>query len=58
MGYVCIVYIMFGGSRRLEIRQNRRYGADPEYRAYVSRTPVLLPLVPLFSVEKYKFLKG
>lgn len=58
MGYVCIVYIMFGGARRLEIRQNRRYGADPEYRAYVSRTPVLLPLVPLFSVEKYKFLKG
>lgn len=58
LGYICIVYIMFGGARRLEIRQNRRYGSDPEYRAYVSRTPVLLPLVPLYSVEKYTFLKG
>lgn len=57
-GYVCIVYIMFGGARRLEIRQNRRYGSDPEYRAYTSRTPIILPAVPLYSVEKYTFLKG
>lgn len=57
-GYVCIVYIMFGGARRLEIRQNRNYGADPEYQAYVKKTPILLPLVPLYSVEKYKWLVG
>ena len=57
-GYVSIVYIMFGGARRLEIRQNRRYGSDPEYRAYTSRTPIILPAVPLYSVEKYTFLKG
>lgn len=58
IGYVCIVYIMFGGARRLEIRQNRNYGADPEYQAYVKKTPILLPLVPLYSVEKYKWLVG
>lgn len=58
LGYVCIVYIMFGGARRLELRQNRRYGEDPEYREYVSRTPIILPLVPLYSVAKYTFLKG
>ena len=58
LGYACIVYIMFGGARRLEIRQNRRYGSDPEYRKYVSRTPIILPFVPLYSVEKYNFLKG
>ena len=57
-GYVSIVYIMFGGARRLEIRQNRRYGSDPEYRAYTSRPPIILPAVPLYSVEKYTFLKG
>ncbi len=57
-GYVCIVYIMFGGARRLEIRQNKNYGADPEYQAYVKKTPILLPLVPLYSVEKYKWLVG
>lgn len=58
LGYVCIVYIMFGGARRLEIRQNKNYGADPEYQEYVKKTPILLPFVPLYSVEKYKWLVG
>ena len=57
-GYICIVYIMFGGARRLEIRQNRNYGGDPEYQKYVKKTPILIPLIPLYSVEKYKFLVG
>ncbi|MBQ4259342.1 MAG: DUF1295 domain-containing protein [Lachnospiraceae bacterium] len=57
-GYICIVYIMFGGARRLELRQNRNYGQDPEYQAYVKKTPILLPLVPLYSVAKYKWLVG
>ncbi len=57
-GWVCIVYIMFGGARRLEIRQNKNYGHDPEYQAYVKNTPIILPFVPLYSVEKYTFLKG
>lgn len=57
-GYVCIVYIMFGGARRLEIRQNKNYGKDPEYQEYVKKTPILLPFVPLYSVEKYKWLVG
>ena len=57
-GYVCIVYIMFGGARRLELRQNRNYGDDPEYQAYVKKTPILIPLVPLYSVAKYKWLVG
>jgi hypothetical protein len=58
IGYVCIVYIMFGGARRLEIRQNKNYGQDPEYREYVKKTPILLPFIPLYSVEKYKWLVG
>ncbi len=58
VGWICIVYIMFGGARRLEIRQNKNYGADPEYQAYVKSTPIILPFVPLYSVEKYTFLKG
>lgn len=57
-GYICIVYIMFGGARRLEIRQTERYGTDPEYRKYKSGTPIIIPFVPLYSVEKYTFLKG
>lgn len=57
-GYLCIVYIMFGGARRLEIRQNKNYGDDPEYQAYVERTPILIPLIPLHRLEPYTFLKG
>lgn len=57
-GWICIVYIMFGGARRLELRQNKNYGDDPEYQQYVKKTPILLPLVPLYSVAKYKWLVG
>lgn len=57
-GYVAIVYVMFGGARRLELRQNRNYGSDPEYQAYVRRTPILLPFVPLYSVADCTWLKG
>lgn len=58
LGYVCIVYIMFGGARRLEIRQNRNYSNDPSYQKYAKNTPILLPFVPLYSVEKHKWLVG
>ena len=56
LGYIWIIYVMFSGARRLELRQQRTYGEDPEYQAYVQKTPILLPLVPLYSVEKYKWL--
>ena len=58
MGYLGIVYIMFSGARRLEIRQNRNYGADPAYQAYIAKTPILVPFLPIYSVEKYEWLKG
>ena len=47
---------MFSGARRLEIRQNKNYGSDPEYQQYVKTVPILLPFVPLYSVEKHKWL--
>lgn len=58
IGYIGITYVMFSGARRLELRQNERYGADPEYQAYVKRVPILIPLLPLYSVEKYKWLQA
>ena len=57
-GWICIVYIMFGGARRLELRQNKNYGDDPEYQKYVKTTPILVPFIPLYSVAKYKWLVG
>ena len=58
VGYIGIVYVMFSGARRLEIRQNLTYGADPEYQAYVKKTPILLPFVPIYSVERHKWLQA
>ena len=56
LGYAGIIFVMFSGARRLEIRQNKNYGNDPEYQAYVKSVPILLPFIPLYSVAKYKFL--
>ena len=56
VGYIGIVFVMFSGARRLEIRQNKNYGKDPEYQKYVKSVPILVPFIPLYSVEKYKFL--
>ena len=56
IGYVGIIFVMFSGARRLEIRQNKNYGNDPEYQKYVKTVPILLPFIPLYSVEKHKWL--
>ncbi len=56
VGYIGIIFVMFSGARRLEIRQNKNYGKDPEYQKYVKTVPILLPFIPLYSVEKHKWL--
>ena len=58
LGYAGIIYVMFSGARRLEIRQNKTYGSDPEYKSYVAKTPIMIPLVPIYSVERHKWLVG
>ena len=57
-GYLGIIYVMFSGARRLELRQNRNYGKDPEYQEYVKKTPIMVPLIPLYSVADQKWLVG
>jgi steroid 5-alpha reductase family enzyme len=56
IGYMGIIFVMFSGARRLEIRQNKNYGNDPEYQKYVKSVPIMVPFIPLYSVEKYKWL--
>lgn len=58
VGYIGIIFVMFSGARRLEIRQNKNYGKDPEYQKYVKSVPIMVPFIPLYSVEKYKWLVG
>ena len=54
LGYILLVYVMFSGAKRLEGRQNKNYGTDPEYQAYVENPPILLPLIPLYFCNEYK----
>ena len=56
LGYIGILYVMFSGARRLELRQNRTYGNDADYQTYSRKVPIILPFIPLYSVEKYKWL--
>ena len=58
LGYAGIVYVMFSGARRIEINQNKYYGKDEKYKEYVKKTPILIPFLPLYSVEKYSWLRG
>lgn len=58
VGYLSIVLIMIGSARRLEIKQEERYGKDPEFQAYVRKVPVLLPLLPIYSLKNAKIYLG
>ena len=52
LAYVCIVYIMFNGAQRLEKRQMARYGENAEYKAYADKTPIIIPLLPVYHLNK------
>ena len=58
LGYIGIVYVMFSGARRLEMRQTETYGSDPEFQAYIKKNPLIIPFVPIYSVAKYKWLQA
>ncbi len=51
LGLVSIIGVMFNSTQRLEATQQARYGQTPEYQAYARRVPVLIPFVPLYSLE-------
>ena len=56
LGYILIVYVMLSGAKRLELRQNKNYGDNPEYHAYVKKTPIIFPLIPLYHLENVKWI--
>lgn len=58
LGYIGIVYVMFSGARRLELRQTETYGKDPEFQTYIKKTPLLIPFLPIYSVAKHEWLKA
>ena len=52
IAWVLIVYIMFNGAQRLEKRQMQRYGNDKTYNDYADKTPIIIPFVPLYHLNK------
>ncbi len=54
VAYICIVYIMFNGAQRLERRQMARYGENKEYNTYANKTPIIIPLLPIYHLNKKK----
>ena len=45
IGFVCIIFIMLDGARRMAKGHEARYGENPEYRAYADRTKLIIPFV-------------
>ena len=52
IAYICIVFIMFNGAQRLEKRQMARYGGNKEYNDYANNTPIIIPLLPIYHLNK------
>ena len=54
VGSLCIVLVMIGASRRLELKQDKAYGSGAAYEAYSRRVPILLPFLPIYSLQSPK----
>ena len=58
LGYAGIIYVMFSGARRLELRQAETYGNNPEFQKYTRSTPLIIPFAPIYSLAKLKWLRA
>ena len=50
--FIAICVIMFDGAKRLEKRQMKRCGNDPEYIHYCDTTPIIIPGVPVYHLVR------
>jgi steroid 5-alpha reductase family enzyme len=53
-GWVCIVLIMIGSTKRLDEKQIKSYGSSPDFQKYIQTVPVLFPWLPIYSLSKVK----
>ena len=56
--YGVVEFDASGRAKSLEEKHEKRYGADPSYRAFASKVPILFPLVPLRSLKGLKVYLG
>ena len=52
---VLITFVMYNSAQRLELRQEKNYGLDPEYQKYSDTTPLLFPFTKQYhSMKVYR----
>ena len=54
ISYIAIIIIMFDGAKRLEARQEKRCGNDPEFVNYCNTTPIIIPFIPVYHLNGKK----
>jgi len=52
LALVEIIIVMFDGAKRLEKRQWDKNKDDPEFLDYIKKTPLILPFIPLYTLNK------
>lgn len=52
IAFILICFIMFDGAKRLEKRQAQRYGDNPEFKKYCDSTPIIIPGLPIYHLNK------
>lgn len=57
LGWMLIVYVMVSGAKRLEGRQLKNYGSDPKFQEYIKKTPILMHLIPIKSLQTWNWVK-
>lgn len=50
VGYVLIIAVMMNGAKRVETRHIKNYGNKKEYNEYADKTPLIIPLIPLYHM--------
>jgi steroid 5-alpha reductase family enzyme len=56
LGLLGICFIMTGSTKRLEGKQIQRYGSRPSFQSWTQKVPVLVPYVPVYSLQKARVI--
>ncbi len=57
-GVTCLILIMLGSTRRIELAQDARYGSQADYQRYARTTPVVFPFVPVYTLRNLRVYLG
>ncbi len=52
--WACITLIMLGSTKRLEAKQEEQYGEREDFQEYSATTPILFPLIHVYSLKNLR----